>query len=324
MSYTWSEIFFADVDVGLFSPYQHYYGIEVDNYVRSGKNIIGIKKSVFLPFLTAARNQTFSSHNILQSFVTTGIWPLNAQRVLGKITPSTTKRRDTLGTMLVPKSSREIRQRVLSATKLVDTLSSQSSSLSTIDRVKSIMQDLGHQLEEEIAEKEIWQELTHKLQNVDLIHNTTDKRKLSAARVLDGAALIKLRDARLEKDTKKADAALARKAASGFPKSSRKASLPAAKPATTRPVRRRPSPINIPLPEASPEESTSPETIGNCHSGSEIEEISDKEWDPPTQSKLPANQNPTAPSTRQGKHTSQLLPDRPLYMALRSRSPKPQ
>jgi len=216
------------LDVGLFSPYQHYYGIEVDNYVRSGKNIVGIKKSVFLPFLTAARNQTFSPHNILQSFISTGIWPLNARRVLGKITPTTTKRRDTLGTMPIPKSSREIRQRVLSATKLVDTLSSQSTSLSTIDRVKSIMKDLGHQLEEEIAEKEIWQELTHKLQKVDLIHNTTDKRKLSEARVLDGAALIQLRDARLEKDTKKAVAGLARKLASGASRSSRMVSLLAA------------------------------------------------------------------------------------------------
>ena len=82
------------------------------------------------------------------------------------------------------------------------------------------MQNLGHQLEEKVAEKEIWQELTHKLRNVDLIHNTTNKRKLSAAHGLDGAVLIKLCDAPQEKDTQKADAALSRKVASGFPKSS--------------------------------------------------------------------------------------------------------
>jgi len=98
------------------------------------------------------------------------------------------------------------------------------------------MKDLGHQLEEEIAEKEISQELTHKLQNVDLIHNTTDKRKLSEARVLDGAALMQWRDARLEKDTKKAVAGLARKLASGVSRCSRNVSLLAAKSAPTGPV----------------------------------------------------------------------------------------
>jgi len=73
------------------------------------------------------------------------------------------------------------------------------------------MKDLGHQLEEEIAEKEIWLELTHKLQKVDLIHNTTDKRKLSEAWVLDGAALVQLHNAQLEKDRKRSMAGLARK-----------------------------------------------------------------------------------------------------------------
>ena len=107
------------LDVGLFSPYQHYYGIEVDNYIRSGRNINGITKSFFLLFLTAGHNQTFSSNNILQSFVTTGIRPLNAQRVIGKITPSTRRCRETLGIILVPKSSCKIHQRVLSATVTV-------------------------------------------------------------------------------------------------------------------------------------------------------------------------------------------------------------
>jgi len=139
------------------------------------------------------------------------------------------------------------------------------------------MKDLSHQLQEEIAEKEIWQELTHKLQNVDLIHYTTDKRKLSEARVLDGAALIQLRDARLEKNTKKAVAGLARKLASGVSRSSRKVSLLAAKSAPTGPVGRRPTSKNIPLPETSQEETASPDTLRNSDSGSEIEEISDTE-----------------------------------------------
>ena len=66
------------LDVGLFSPYQHFYGLGVDNYMRSGQNIAGIKKSIFIPFLTEARQATFTTHNIRQFFSSTGIYPLNA------------------------------------------------------------------------------------------------------------------------------------------------------------------------------------------------------------------------------------------------------
>jgi hypothetical protein len=40
----------------------------VDDYVQSDQNIFGIKKSVFSPFLTKARDVTFTYHNVLQAF----------------------------------------------------------------------------------------------------------------------------------------------------------------------------------------------------------------------------------------------------------------
>jgi hypothetical protein len=70
------------------------------------------------------------------------------------------------------------------------------------DRVRTILRNLGHQLEEEIAEKNIWQHATHQLQGVKALYNATDRRKLSEARVLNGAELIALRDRRLAKDKK--------------------------------------------------------------------------------------------------------------------------
>ena len=74
---------------------------------------------------------------------------------------------------------------------------------SILDCVKGIMSSLGHQLEEEISSKELWREMSLKLQSSDNLYNTTDRRKLSEARVLDGAALMELRDARLAKYQKK-------------------------------------------------------------------------------------------------------------------------
>jgi len=65
------------------------------------------------------------------------------------------------------------------------------------------MSSPGHQLEEEIASKRLWRELSQKLQTGDKLYNQTDQRKLSEARVLDGETLMRLRDARLAKDEKK-------------------------------------------------------------------------------------------------------------------------
>ncbi|KAG0642396.1 hypothetical protein HOY80DRAFT_1106531 [Tuber brumale] len=64
-----------------------------------------------------------------------------------------------------------------------------------MDQVQGIMCFLGHQLEEEIAGKELLREQSQRLQSSDKLYNATDWRKLSEGRVLDRAALIKLRDA---------------------------------------------------------------------------------------------------------------------------------
>ena len=142
------------LDVGLFSPYQHFYGLAVDNHMHSGQNITRIKKSIFIPFLTEARQVTFT-HNIRQSFSFTGIYPLNARRVLGKLAPKVPKRRDTLGIIKSPSGSQEICYQVQAAGLLLDKITL-GTSHPTMDRVRGIMSSLGHQLEEEIASKELW------------------------------------------------------------------------------------------------------------------------------------------------------------------------
>jgi len=79
------------------------------------------------------------------------------------------------------------------------------------------MSSLGHQLEEEIASKEVWREMSLKLQSSDKLYNATDRRKLSEAKVLDGAALMELRDARLVKDEKKQNLLASRKQVGNTP-----------------------------------------------------------------------------------------------------------
>ena len=162
------------LDVRLFGPYQHFYGLAVDNYIRSGQNVMGIKKSIFIPFLTEARQAIFTSQNIRQSFASTGIAPLNPRRVLGKLNPKVEKWRDSLRIIKKPTGSREIRYQVLAAGNLLANISLKNSD-STLERVKGIMSSLGHQLEEEIASKELWREMSLKLQSSDKLYNATDR-----------------------------------------------------------------------------------------------------------------------------------------------------
>ena len=301
------------LDVGLFSPYQHFYGLAVDDYVRSGQDRYGIKKAVFIPFLTQARNATFTSQNILQAFTATGIWPLNPRRVLGKIAPPCPKRRNTLGVVKTPRTSREIRHQVKAAGKLVDSLvlPQQADSGITAERVKSILSTLGHQLEEEIAEKEIWQELSHKLQNVDsTLFNATDRRKLSEARVLDAEELLKLRDARLEKDRKRAE----KSATVVATRPQKQRTKPSKKPALTATSAKRGSQAQA-ITIANTPQVFLVDSEDDNHSESELEELSDNEWNSLPQTLGDLNiQEPNSPP-----FSSSRLPDRPLHMTLRSR-----
>jgi len=136
--------------VGLFGPYQHFYGVAVDNYILSGQNLLGIKKSIFIIFLTEAREATFTPHNIHQSFAATGIYSLNPQRVLGKLNLKVEQRWDTLGIIKKSSRSRERCNQVLAVSNLLANITLDNSD-SIVNHVKGIMSALGHQLEEEMA-----------------------------------------------------------------------------------------------------------------------------------------------------------------------------
>jgi len=82
-----------------------------------------------------------------------------------------------------------------------------------------------------------------KLQSSDKLYNATDRRKQSEAKVLDGAALIELWDARIVKDEKKQNCLTSRKGVGNTPMLVRKGCLKTKKkPAIT------PSTIATPIP----------------------------------------------------------------------------
>ncbi|KAG0132708.1 hypothetical protein HOY82DRAFT_605993 [Tuber indicum] len=99
--------------------------------------------------------------------------------------------------------STEISHQILATMRLLEDISLDTQK-STVDHVKTIRRSLGHQLEEEIASKELWQEHSYTLQTSKKLYNNTDRRKLSVARDRGGDKLLNLPDACLDKDRKQA------------------------------------------------------------------------------------------------------------------------
>ena len=298
------------LDVGLFSPYQHFYGLAVDKHLRSGQSLEGIKKAVFIPFLTEARDNTMKPTTIQRAFTTTGIWPLNSRCVLRKVAPERHKRRDTQGLVKNPPNAQDIRNKVKMGKSLLDlgllTLedSTVGERVGIRDWVVELLRDLGHQLETEIAEKDLYLETNQGLQGTACLYNTTDKRQLSVARVLDGAELIRLRDAHIEKDNNK-------KKVPRTYRARQKVSTKAAQ-----------KPKKIPPPHSSlltPDRLVREVVIANTPmvmfidsevEDSEDEILSDREWDasPETLQRHPPSSPFQAPKSTK--------PDRPLHMSL--------
>lgn len=71
------------LDVGIFCPFQHYYGRKVANAVRLG--IRGLDKVNFLPLYVAARAKVFQKRTIRSAFSATGFVPYNPKKVFDKI-----------------------------------------------------------------------------------------------------------------------------------------------------------------------------------------------------------------------------------------------
>jgi len=177
------------------------------------------------------------------------------------------------------------------------------------DRVVGLLRDLGHQLETEIAEKDLYLETNQHLQGTASLYNTTDKRQLSVARVLDEEELIRLRNAPIEMHNKKKGVPRTYKAGLKVSTKSRQ------KPKTN--LQKHPSLLT---PDRLVREVVIAHTlmvmfIDSEVKGREEEILSDSDWNTPPQT---LQKHPSSSPFRAQKGTK---PDRPLHMSLRSRRP---
>jgi len=122
--------------------------------------------------------------------------------VLGKLNLKTLTIYDIFGIVKSQTESHEIGDKVLATSQLLANMLLPET-CAPVDRVTGRMRELGHQLEEELAANELSGEHCNKVQRGDKLYNQTDMTRLSEVRVLDNMALIKVRDARIEKDEKK-------------------------------------------------------------------------------------------------------------------------
>ncbi|KAG0639057.1 hypothetical protein HOY80DRAFT_1046257 [Tuber brumale] len=253
------------------------------------------------------------STTIRSAFTSTGIWPLNPRQVLQKAALEQPKWRDTLGLVINPQNAQDIQNRVKIGKDLLDhglfTLEDKTirERVGIRDRVVGLLRDLRHQLETEIAEKELYLETNQHLQGTASLYNTTDKRQLSVARVLDGAELIRLPDVRIEKDNKK------KKVSKKYLARQKALMKHAQKP--KKKLTQCPSHLT-------PDRRVQEVVIGNTPivmmidsevDESEEEILSDSDWNTP----LGAQQKHPSSSPFHAQRSTK--PDRPLHMSLRSR-----
>lgn len=107
------------LDVGLFGPLQHNYGILVGDWAREG--CPALTKADFLPLLRVARDQTYTTKNVKSAWTAAGLVPYNRRIVLDKLQipehPTTTQHLSTIPS--TPKTVSELRRLQIFGEQLV-------------------------------------------------------------------------------------------------------------------------------------------------------------------------------------------------------------
>lgn len=180
------------LDDGLFSPLQHYYGKVADTHIRETRT--AITKGMFWKFFTEAKSKAYSEETIQAAFRSTGIHPLNPDKVLNKVRP--TKAVKTVCPidlhMKTPRTRRDLRQQTQFA-------------LRNPQKHSTIVLKLSHAVEEAMIEAEIaklqLQDLRLKYEGKRALKS--DRRVLSKAQVITGAEVIALRETIQKKEIAK-------------------------------------------------------------------------------------------------------------------------
>ena len=99
------------LDIGLFGPLQHHYGVLVAEWFKGGYP--AICKADFFPLLKSAREQTYTSNNIEGAWEGAGLVPYNRRKVLERIgapLPQKNEEESANNILKTPKKPHEFRQ----------------------------------------------------------------------------------------------------------------------------------------------------------------------------------------------------------------------
>lgn len=180
----------------------------MDNYTRATRG--AILKGEFSKFYSEARREAYAKRNIGSAFKAIGIWPLNPDAVLTKITgerhvpPSPESIENVTATLSQLKTPRK------STAVLIQTqIAEEAIATGDVDTALTVIWRFDRTAQTALSTAEI---LVIELAEIRRQYGgkkaaKTDRRVLTRARVIDGAVLMKLRDQREEADHLNADRA---------------------------------------------------------------------------------------------------------------------
>ena len=190
------------LDVGLFSPLQHYYGAEVDDACRTG--VTGIQKDRFISLYERARDLTFTPETIQSAWAATGLVPFDPSRVLSKFEEILEQQRPSTPAIIPPSSYvPQTPQNSHEAELLYNSIVSeylQSPTIQAYSReIANLLQKMKKAIVQGFTNSELYKnqaEQSYKSRK----DKTKNKKMISKGRVLDGDTAQDLKE-RQERDT---------------------------------------------------------------------------------------------------------------------------
>ncbi|RPA95507.1 DDE-domain-containing protein [Choiromyces venosus 120613-1] len=201
------------LDVGIFSPLQHYYGKAADTHMRDTRT--GVKKGTFWTFYTEAHALTFLPKTIQSAFRAMGIVPFNPNKVLVKVTKVTKTTTPNCPTTIftTPRNHHQLRQQALAATSFfpLSPKSSRESYLAVVLRLADLTECALTEVEIAKAETQQLQEGYEGKRTIK-----ADRRVLSKARIITGEDIIRLQEERKAQELRKPNQRSTKKKKSSF------------------------------------------------------------------------------------------------------------
>ena len=141
------------LDIGLFGPLQHYYGVLLAEWFKGGYP--AIFREDFIPLLQQARERTYTLQNIKGAWAGTGLVPYDRRKVQSRLDKGVIPRKEPqspLRVLKTPKQSHEFRQILKYSEQLVLQDGSKELLLSALEKLSK--SGIQAQVQEVVAKHE--------------------------------------------------------------------------------------------------------------------------------------------------------------------------